>query len=189
MKASLKHIIINKVGILKKGYVIKIDGLFGTITEVGAENSTVKFTDESVKTYTTEELKYCVVKFLAVMKDLNTFPVSHGDFYKIIYFFDTPEKVEKFVGNVVNTTAEGDLVTILSYPKEEDVVELISLKKAEENNLLKDKADRIGIITKIKKPRDGTFVVKFPTKTINLKRTDFNVLNGVNSKQIFKIKD
>ena len=121
------------------------------------------------------------------MKDLNSFPVIHGDFATITSFFDTKEKVKAFVeGREIK--AEGTLLNILTYPKPNDVVELSSLKTAEKYKLLDNRIDRIGIIEK-KDKVPHKFIVNFSSKTISLKRTEFDILSGLNSKQVFKLND
>jgi hypothetical protein len=189
MLASIKHILI-EVNQLKIGYTVRIDGLFGTIVSINEKENkiAVSFTDGSrYDSYTVSDLKYAVVKFLAIMRDLNSFPVIHGDFPGIISFFDTKEKVEAFVKGK-EITAEGILQNILTYPKPNDVVELSSLKTAERHGLLSSRNDRIGIIEK-KDRVPNKFIVKFPSKSISLRRTEFDILSGINSKQVFKLND
>lgn len=188
MKAELKHILI-EVKDVKPNYIIRIDGLFGTIVNVDKQNAkaTVNFTDGSSTDYTIDELKYCVVKFLAVMKDLNTFPVTHGDFSGIINYFDTKEKVKDFVNGVREVLIEGTLVNVATYPKEGDVIEITSLKIAEKHGFLNDRINRIGTVDIKNSTHKDRFLVKFPSKSITLKRSEFDILNGLNAKQVFKL--
>lgn len=191
MLAIIKHILI-EVNELKVGYTVRIDGLFGIIVSINKENNsaTVNFTDGSTDDrYSIDELKHTVVKFLAVMRDLNSFPVIHSDFAGLISYFDTKEKVANFVNNVKDIKAEGSLLSIMTYPKIGDVVELTSLKIAEKYNLLGDRTNRIGLIDKKIDNNRGKFIIKFPSKSIILKRAEFDILNGTNNKQVFKIND
>jgi hypothetical protein len=187
-RIKINYILIN-VNIVKPGLVVLIDKAFGIIKEVNKESNkaTVITIFDEVREYFIEELQNCIVKFLAIMKDLNSFPIIHGDFIKIIYSFDSPEKMVRYIDGVLEYTGEGTLDEILSYPKVDDVVELISLKKAEELKLI-GKENRIGVVTKIK---ENIFTVKLASKqnTINLKRAEFKVLSGIDSKRVFKLKE
>ena len=189
MLVNIKHILIT-VKTLKKGFTIRIDKMFGIIDSINGDTAEVLFVNDTRKTYTVEELKYCVVKFLAVMKDLNTFPVVHGDFYKLIYFFNDEGRMEKLLHDK-EFTIEGSLENILAYPNVNDIVEIISLELANKHNLLKERTSRIGTIISTKKDgsSDGKFIVKFPTKTIPVKRSEFKILDGINAKQVFRIKE
>jgi hypothetical protein len=191
MIAIIKSILI-EVPELKIGYTVRIDGLFGIVVAINksANTATINFTDgSSDDQYTIDELKHTVVKFLAVMRDLNSFPVIHSDFASLISYFDTKEKVKDFVNNVKDIKAEGSLLNILTYPKIGDVAELTSLKVAEKYDFLGDRTNRIGLIDKKADNNKGKFVVKFSSKTLTLKRSEFDILNGLNSKQVFKIND
>lgn len=184
MKATIKCILINAAQ-LKKGWVIRIDGLFGIIEETNNKTTSVKFTDDSVQEYTTEELKCCVVKFLAMMRDLRTYPIIHSDFYSIIYAYPTKEDVKRMDSREV--TCDGEIHKILNHANKEDCVEIVSMDIATKHNLLSDRLKRLGVIQKY--VGKNKYLVKLPTKELTIKRSDFKLLTeSGNEREIFRLK-
>ena len=54
--------------------------------------------------------------------------------------------------------------------------------------MLSNRSDRIGFIQN-EKIKNGKFVIEFPSRTISLRRSEFDILNGLNNKQVFKLDD
>lgn len=184
MKATIKCILINAAQ-LKKGWVIRIDGLFGVIEETNDTATIVKFTDDSVKEYTTEELKCCVVKFLAMMRDFRTYPIVHSDFYSIIYSYPTKEDVKRMDSREIH--CDGEIYKILNHADKDQCVEVISMDVASKYGMLDNRLKRIGIIQKY--TGKNKYMVKFPDRSLVIKRSDFKLLTeSGNEREIFRLK-
>ena len=185
MKATIKCILIN-VNSLKKGYVIRIDGLFGIVDNVNKDITSVKFTDDTTKDYTTEELKVCVVKFLAMMRDYRTYPIIHSDFYNIIYAYPKKEDVARM--DARDIFCDGELVKVLNKANPEDCIEIVSLDIVTKHKMFDNRLKRLGVIEKYLGKNKYSVVIN--DRTLVIKRTDFKLLSeGGNEREIFRLKN
>jgi hypothetical protein len=189
MKANLKYILIT-VKEIKKNFVIYHDGLFKQVVEMLPTGDIVLMNPDidedgshkcSLTTF--DEISKSVVKFLAELPKGATFPIIHGDFSDIVNNFNTREKIEKITKK--NLIIEGHIEAILTLPKKDDIVEIINTRTLDSFGITGGKEDRIGTIVESNK---HVFKVLMNNgRTLTIKRGTFEIINNINSKNVFQI--
>lgn len=127
-----------------------------------------------------------MVKFIAMMKDLQSYSIIHGDFRAIMDYFPDKETYRRYLekGNI---SVVGRIKKIATYPKVDDIVEVVDMNTIR-NNIIDhtDRANLVGKVVEVTKNR-FTIVMASTTKVLNLKRATFNILSDTNSKEVFEL--
>ena len=185
MKTHLEFILID-VKQVKKGFVVLVDNMFGTVSKMSATEVTIDFTNSESKKYPLKEISGKVVKFLAKFKDKRTIPIIHGDFNYILKYLSSSDDVrERFIKNNVRINLDGSITTIQARVEDNDIVEIIDLPFIDKHGI-HNRADRLGVI-------EERISIKFAKIKLNsgnvhkLKRTQFSIVGRDNSKQLFKL--
>lgn len=184
MNATLKYILI-KTNSVKPNYIVLHDDMLKTVVKVDDVNATlITMNDPTLEVEVPiKDIIKNVVKFLAIVNN-TTISIIHGSFPVIMeYFKENEELFRIFIEKKGSIEVNGRIKHILAYPQVDNIVELIDMKVAESKNVIVDKVDRVGVITKVESNKS---TIRFRTFTADLKRAQFNIV-GNNSREVFEL--
>lgn len=194
MQATIKCVPI-KVNVIKENFIVIDNNRFGVIIDIDSKSDlcTVEFNTIDGKStvkenYQQSELKNKIAKFIAVMKDHKTFPISHQSFYSIINELTNPEIVESLLNGKTNFTCNGEFQSFYTMPFKDALVEITDIETIDEYGL-HDKIRRVGVVEVVSKLEKKPHRIKLYDGTIaNITRNKFRLLSAEDRKEVFKLK-